>query len=330
MNEYVEATQAAIDGKITIDGNPWAVYEEVPYNAPAQTKVSDAYTEVANEYIEDWYMSGYNIYQLNTKPENMPYDMYETFCDYARDFDRPNHDYMQCSFIVENDTRIRHDIRPMCTTTWGQGFPYNVGLSNINIPLGCTTIAAAQIMKAMKFPSSVNWNAMPYSLSSDQVNSVLASFLAELRGQIGVGDDGAANINQVYNALTNYYGYNLSIINHNIAMVESSLLSGKPVYMRGEDNDLEFGHAWVCDGYRCTMPQVEYYLYVIPMSEDVSNLSFLENIHTGIVYDNILTVLKHYRMNWGWYGNYNGYFLDSSISTIEGDYSVNRKELIIN
>ena len=54
MNEYVEATQAAIDGKITIDGNPWAVYEEVPYNVPAQTKVSDAYTEVANEYIEDW------------------------------------------------------------------------------------------------------------------------------------------------------------------------------------------------------------------------------------------------------------------------------------
>lgn len=58
------ATEAAIDGKLTIEGKPWSIYEEVPFERAVETKVSDDYTAVANDYIEEWYMAGYNIYQL--------------------------------------------------------------------------------------------------------------------------------------------------------------------------------------------------------------------------------------------------------------------------
>ena len=329
MNEYMLATEAAMDGEITIEGNPWSAYEEVRFVKPAQTRVSEEYYDVVDRYSSEWYNAGYNIYRLNQKPENMPDDMYQQFCEYAEAYDRPDHDYMSCSFIVENERRIRYNIYPMCTTSWGQSNPYNLGLSDTSLPLGCTTIAAAQIMRYMKSPSTINWDAMPLSLSYNQINTTLTTFLAQLRSRIGVDDDGGATISQVYNALTNYYNYDLTFVNtHNISLVESSLLSYKPVYMRGVDSAQGVGHAWVCDGYRETMPQVEYYLYVIPDWEyEITQLHLLE---TGVVYDYNMNVLKYYHMNWGWNGSYNGYFFDSSISTAVGNFAVTRRELIIN
>lgn len=325
MNEYVEATQAAIDGKITIDGNPWAVYEEVPYNAPVQTKVSDAYTEVANEYIEDWYMSGYNIYQLNTKPENMPDDMYETFCDYARDYDRPDHDYMQCSFIVENNDNYRYQVGPYVQTRWGQGGVYNDALDT-NQPLGCTVVAAGQIMKYLEHPANINWAAMSNVFT-------LSSFLVELRTNIGTNYNGTATIEDVRIALETYYGYtptygfSVERINHSQQPVRNSLDRDVPVFMCGSDYVTNHGHAWVCDGYYMSHPQTEYSLFVIPMG--VSEIASLSNIYTTYVYPDSFIINYYYHMNWGWDGQYDGFYIEGAVSPSVDNYSSNRMELII-
>ena len=34
-------------------------------------------------------------------------------------------------------------------------------------------------------------------------------------------------------------------------------------------------------------------------------------------------------MNWGWYGDKNAYFWDSNIKTANGNYSTNRKDIIV-
>lgn len=332
MNEYVEATQAAIDGKITIDGNPWTVYEEVPYNAPAQTKVSDAYTEVANEYIEDWYMSGYNIYQLNTKPENMSDEMYETFCDYARDYDRPDHDYMQCSFIVENNDGFRIEAGPLCQSTWGQELGYNDKVEGY-LKLGCTTVAIGQIMKCLEHPDSLNWNGITNTLPVSG-NNTLTNFLANLRRNIGVTNDGNATILQVKNALESSYGYNqsnrfqLSIIYHNSTQVEQSLNRDIPVFMCGTDISTTVGHAWVCDGYYSTYPQTEFYLYVIPLG--TGEITDLTNIYTDRIYPDNFIIRDYYHMNWGNYGSGNGYYYQENVSSSLGNFSSDRMDLIIN
>ena len=46
----------------------------------------------------------------------MPDDMYAEFCDYASYHDRPDHDYMQCSFIVENTDDFRFQRGPYIDT----------------------------------------------------------------------------------------------------------------------------------------------------------------------------------------------------------------------
>ena len=143
MNEYMVATEAAMNGEISVDKSVWSEYEEVPFEIPAQTKVSDDYNDVLNQYLEDWYMAGYNIYQLREQPENMPDELYEQFCDYARDYDRPDHDYMQCSFIVENPDGFRNDYGPLCSTNWHQLRPYNLALTDTTAKVGCSTIAVA-------------------------------------------------------------------------------------------------------------------------------------------------------------------------------------------
>ena len=327
MNEYMVATEAAMDGEITIEGNPWSVYEEVPFEVPAQTKVSDEYYDVVNQYTSEWYNAGYNIYYLNQQPENMPDDIYAEFCDYARDYDRPDHDYMQCSFIVENDApyMVRHEC--FLQTSWGQKEAYNDGLE-ADLPLGCTTIAIGQIMKYLEYPSSINWDAMPNWLGENQVNECLTDFLKTLRERIGVDQYGGATICEVKEALSTYYGYNsLSIINHAQPSVKASLAQGIPVYMRGVDANLNEGHAWVCDGYYTTHPQTEYKLYVIPMGG--GTITSLTNIHSVIVYPESFTVFNYFHMNWGWYGNNNGYFYQDNVSVNSTNFNVDRKNLII-
>ena len=326
MNEYMAATEAAMDGEITIEGNPWSVYEDVTFELLAPTKVSDDYTSVANDYIEEWYMAGYNIYLLRDQPENMSDELYETFCDYARDYDRPDHDYMQCSFIVENDNPRITIVGPLCQTTWDQESPYNSAL-NYSVPLGCTTIAAGQIMKCLQYPSNISWTLMPNSLSDGQTNATLSTFLANLRCNIYDEQD-YANINKVKRALERAYNYDdvydLSIINHNATQSTTSLQNGIPVYMRGLIPTTDTGHAWVCDGYRSNVYMTTYSLYVIPLG--ISEISYLTNIYNVDIYQSSTFFFHH---NWGWGGQNNGYYVDSNVSTINGVFSSDRKDLII-
>ena len=331
MSEYMLATEAAMDGEISVDKSVWSEYEEVPFQFTPQTKVSDEYNDVVNQYTGEWYQAGYNIYRLNQKPANMPDDMYAEFCDYASDYDRYDHDYMQCSFIIENQLSDYDIVGPLCQTTWDQLAPYNASLDNTSLALGCTTIAAAQIMKSLQYPSYIAWSLMPNSLSIGQTSSVLTLFLADLREFIGVLNNGSATDAKVKRALEDYYGYNsangisVNHVSHSASQVLASLNRGVPVYMAGLQPSSIYGHAWVCDGYYYSLNQTEYYLYVIPMGQ--SPIEELIMINSASIYNGSLCM---FHQNWGWGGQDNGYYMDSNVSTINGTYSQSRKDLIIN
>ena len=334
MNEYVEATQAAIDGKIKIDGNPWAVYEDISFEAPVQTKVSDEYYDVVNQYTGEWYQAGYNIYYLREKPDNMPDEMYEQFCDYASEFDRQDHDYMQCSFIVEENYSNTTTVGPLCSTSWGQKFPYNMSMADTSLPLGCTTIAAAQIMKAIEYPTCYDWQAFPntvnYFYPTNPSDTLLSDFLVALRANIGVNSQGEATLQELKQALKNHYAFNwnwsLNIVNHDNANIVASLDDDIPVCMTGLDENTDDGHAWVCDGYRSVVDYTRYSLFVIPMDDEITEL--LEWERQDCYRGNTFT----YHMNWGWKGAKDGYYLDHRLNmTLDDDpvnFSQDRKDLI--
>lgn len=334
LRELIEIVNAAIDGKVSLDDNSWSYYEKNIFPEALQTKVSDSYIDVVNEYTGEWYMDGYNIYYLNQKPENMPDDLYNEFCEIASEFDRYDHNYMECSFIVENIYETTEVIGPFCTTTWHQRAPYNVGLG-ADYPLGCTTIAAAQIMRYLQYPTSYSWANMSSTLPINQVDTVLTNFLAQLRNNIGVDSGGAANLTETKHALANHYGFNkkgkysVEIKNHNISDVTSSLLNNLPIFMAGRDKADDGAHVWVCDGRRYSRTNTEYYLYVIPTWED--EITSLYNVETRTLLSNEFFM---YHMNMGGESvSANGYYLDYRISVpsdnLEYNFDEKRKDIVI-
>lgn len=327
VDEYITAIEAAIKGEITIEDDSWSIYEDIPFESPVKTKVSDEYYEVVNQYTGEWYQAGYNIYYLNEKPENMPDDMYAEFCDYASDYDRRDHNYMSCSFIIEDNYTDARFIGSLCETQWGQKLPYNSSLSS-PLPLGCTTVAAGQIMNYLQYPTRYQWS------SFFRDTDLLYDFLAELRGNIGVSNTGGADIDDVRSTLINDYGFNASNnwsvnkVNHGEGNITLSLDNNIPVYMSGVDQYSNKGHAWVCDGYSYVADYTRYSLFVIPMDDEIT---WLKEIESREIYRGS-TCLFH--MNWGWDGDHDGYFQDYYLyfnRDKEGatDFNRNRKDLIL-
>ena len=209
------------------------------------------------------------------------------------------------------------------TTTWSQGAPYNDAIES-GYNLGCTTIAAAQIMNYHKYPNSFQWALMPDALTkNDPIDRkrVLTLFLKDVHDKIGVNNDGGANINDVKSALESY-GYKVSMKNH----VDNSY-SIFPMYCRGSQkkNDTS-GHAWVCDGSYTSTLITDYELYMLDISYGPQyKFGIFRNDRSSVSYP------PKYHMNWGWGGSDNGWFMDGHLSTTNYPLGFNydRKDFII-
>lgn len=301
----------------------WRRYEWISPVATTQTRadISDDYSEIIESYLEEWYDEGYSVHYLYDKPESMPDDLYESFCQDAETEmgDMPGFPYMECAIITCKTTTMQDRLEPLLSTKWGQEAPYN-NSDPQGSPLGCTTIAAGQIMHYYKFPLkypgtviSINWSLMPDNTS----NNTLSEFLLQLKNDIGVNDDGGAYISDVEKAMKSY-GYSCRIISHNAKRVRDAQKAGNPVYMRGELSS--GGHAWVSDGYYVYQETTEYNLYVVGYENGRPAKMTLntQELMPG-------QALEYFHMNWGWGGLDDGYYID--------DYIVhsasNRKDLLI-
>jgi hypothetical protein len=174
------------------------------------------------------------------------------------------------------------------TLEWGQGPPYNANCPVVTstacpngVPsdwggrylVGCVPLAIGEIIK---YHIDKGWK--PNVIQSQFGNSI-AAFLADIGDQVyveyGCSGSGAYSLISVIPAFF-HYGYTNDIWQYfSPVAVEASLLSGYPVYIRGNTPsgppDYNAGHAWVIDG----QTEGDYY---------------------------------YFHMNWGWYGLSNGYF----------------------
>jgi len=207
-------------------------------------------------------------------------------------------------------------VGPLLTTTWDQGAYYNfycptaAGGPGGKAYAGCVATTMGQIMKYHNFPTtgvgshsylhstyglkSVNFGATTYNFANMGNTASYSKYkdIATLLYHAGVSVDmnyaadgsGAFSENVPY-ALSTYFNYdnasiglaNISdyLVNEWEALIMSELDASRPVYYSG--NDLEVGHAWVCDGYQTT---------------------------SGVT---------QFHMNWGWSGSANGYFTIGSL-----------------
>ena len=176
-------------------------------------------------------------------------------------------------------------VKPMLTSSWGQGYPYNV---ETGFPYtGCVATAIAQLMYYYKFPergkgekqyhvgyynvdknidftqSHYDWqNMLPSYQYPVRATDVQEHAVGKLMSDVGIACymqyaphySGAQTINGFY-ALQNHFNYKtvyLSRATEGAArfeeIIKKEISQGYPVYMSGSPAGGGAGHAWVVDG----------------------------------------------------------------------------------
>ena len=204
----------------------------------------------------------------------------------------------------------------LLSTLWGQEDGYNEFLpyagcsSTINgkYLVGCVAVAVGQVMLENRYPGNFDWDAI-YN-SGFAFGTATNAFLRD----IGL----PGNLNIIYGCNSSYayasdavsylssVGYTYTTLTSTISAstILNNLRYGYPVILAGG------GHMWVCDG-------IKSYNSVVCFAAGGSydyRYEFNSN-------------KQYLLMNWGWYGDYNGWYLSFS----PGSYNFNsNKKLIYN
>ena len=210
----------------------------------------------------------------------------------------------------------------LATATWGQGAPFNLqcpldnGTRSVS---GCVATAYAILMKYYGYPTqgwgtteayttstkslnvasrnlnhSYDWNNMPTQYVSGQYTTAQANNVAQLLADLGAtfkmdytADNSVALLYQP--DLFAHFGFNPGnyerLDNYDmsdwILKIKDELIMKRPVVYRGAD-DKSGGHVFLLDGY---------------------------------------TDQNYFSVNWGWGGNYNGFFALSALAPGSYNYS---------
>lgn len=211
----------------------------------------------------------------------------------------------------------------LSTALWGQSAPYNQQCPKDNgkpCLTGCVATAYAILMKYYGYPSqgygvsdayttntsnlqvpsrdlnhAYSWSNMPMEYVSGQYTTAQANSVAQLMADIGAVFKMDYTTN---NSTTSVYQPDLFAhfrfnpgkferrddysLSEWLTMLQTELDMEHPVVYRGAPNASEGGHAFLLDGY---------------------------------------TNQNYFSVNWGWYGNYNGYFTISALNPGSDNYS---------
>lgn len=318
LQEMVETIEAVRDSAAVFDcRHAWFPYEERTRPERAQTRMTDdEFYDIQNEWYGKWYDEGVDTHRLASKPDDMPEDIYRRFCETAEGDDAwvdTEYYYMNTAIITEKYIEEIHPDGPFIQSEWKQTNPYNEYVGQ-NRPLGCVTIAVGQLMRYYRHPSSFNWSDMPYHSTTP----TLSSFLAQLRIELNVTDDGNCTTDDAKRVLTNY-GYNCIKIDHNESAVKTSLRNQRPVFTRGYDKTAQGGHAWIIDGYKLVYAYTEYKLYTVNASQTAYNEMDSHRVYHA--------TNSYYHINWGWGGTHNAWTIESLMAH---NYTSGRQDIIIN
>ena len=212
-------------------------------------------------------------------------------------------------------------VGPLLQTTWGQADGYNnyapyLGCSypyNGNALSGCVATAMAQVIRYHESPYNwYNWNSMPNGSGNNAVSELMVDAGNVVGMNWGCNSSYTTGTGDIAPALRNTFGYNSATqINYegtnNYNDVRDDLDDGLPVIFSGCGKAYVFGipypkdcHAWVAEGY--------HRYTTCPGGMTTTHLFFY--------------------MNWGWQGNYNGYYAFNNFHPGSSDYDYKSKVII--
>lgn len=197
--------------------------------------------------------------------------------------------------------------RQLCglQTKWGQQKDYNQSyapLSNGKLPpAGCCAVAAGQIMRFYEWPQSFNWDDMPNDCATKTTSDFLLRIAETADAKYSETKTSITSDN--INSAIKKFGYKTNGIKELNSIDPLSISAQIPVLITGlaydSFKDKKSGHAFVACGYSIFVWQEEALLYTItrPSRFDCVN-RFVT--HTGCA--------ENVYINWGYYGNENGFF----------------------
>ena len=302
----------------------WRLYEknDNAFESLKGTKSSNPWQVYYDSLTVEW--EDRDVYLISNAQGNIPNDIYQSFSDIVdQEYQNSACVYPQFAVVTVEDTSQEYQKGPYTKTTWGQGYPYNSSVPG-GYPLGCLTVAVAQMMRSVGLPAGILWSTMPDSGS----NTYMSNFLNSVRTGMDTDTTGSSNFSKAL-AFLSGYSYNCYTDDHDFSDVISSLTNRRLVIMRGsrfDSSNVEHGHAWVCDGFIFGYPATKYSLYVLVQYG--SDLEYYNRDTEEVVAYN--SAYRYFHMNWGWEGSHNGYYYEDDVEpSVDTNYCYYRRNLYV-
>ena len=307
----------------------WTDYNTHREELKPQSRSREDVVKLISSSVNQWESEGYIVYRLSEYKytdefNNLPQEVRTHLLELPLGYANPNYGGReQVSFVLKRNDQETHSYGPLLQTFWGQKRKYNQYTPN-NYFVGCVAVAMGQIMKYHQYPTSYDWGAMENS----EATPTTAQLLADIGTAVGMEYSSlgsSSNIDKACDAFNNVFGYTKAqVVNHESGSVKQQIEKNLPVYMRGKSKG--DGHAWVCDGY---VETISYggclkLMTLEDCPEDYEPQMFL-NPYT---YDDTSKspVVVYWHMNWGWYGNNDGYYVTPEVKGY--DFTNKRKNII--
>ncbi len=228
--------------------------------------------------------------------ENLPPQLKEMMEQWAKQLSDMPEIGKHASWSTTTTTRAEEGVL-LETANWGQDFPYNGQtpiIEGANCPTGCVATAMAIVMKYQKWPETYDWDAMPMNTENDPLdyevyNAALSGLMADAGEAVHMYYapwESGANMNWVGHKMQQEFKYSPEcqyITSKNFSqekwleMLYDNIDKGNPVIYNGLDEIGSMNHAFIIDGYNS----------------------------------------NGFHINWGWDGNYNGYFVIDALTPNE-------------
>ena len=190
-------------------------------------------------------------------------------------------------------------IDPMITTKWGQGLPFNLDVP-YHYPAGCVSVSLAQVMAYHKWPANI-------SKEVEELPSVTFSWDI-LRNEYSDSDNDESALEVA--KLMHYCGVSVKTNYGNVGSINWG--NGSPAYFYNAAEALKyyFGYAKTArDVYRKSWTTEEWDDLIY---NELANGRPVIYSATGEVGHSMVCDGYDgnggYHINWGWNGNYNGYY----------------------
>lgn len=329
--KYISANRASLPDSVRAQFRmEWEQYDYLEQNidALASSRGTAEVNALLSSQINEWRREGCTVYSVNQFSQtaefhNLPAEVQEKFLTLPNGYGNTNYgDVLDFSFAVKRSGDVGPRVQPMIQTRWLQAFGFNDAVPSVGTSshpkLGCTTIAAGQIMKYHEYPNTFDWSLMLPTSATDASRQFLYELACRIGVEFGINESPGTNAG-VVSALKSYGYANAQDKRHDKNNVIDNLLRGWPVYMSGQYDKEEHGHAWICDGYYAEAYISRWELWTLEYCSPYKDPEKLLHLYDYTIDARSYAPMFH--VVWGFTSPKEGYYSDMNFTIYSGDGS---------